>query len=584
MNSPFTNAPVAGVDSRLREVGLPFASVEDALRHAIRLHKADTPEQTGEAEQIYRRVLAVEPENSDALHFLGLVAHQFKQSETGIDLMRQSIALRPDSALYHRNIAGVLRDRGRHAEAIEAYEQAVTLKPDYPEAQLKLAELYVDVGDTAAATDCYRRILTNHQRSADLHYQVALGFIELGDFDTALEYTRKAIELNGRFTDAYNTLGIILSNRGEFDAATDAFHRAIAIDRRNCQVHFNLNAVRRMKPDDPALKALEAIHDDINKLGRDDAVLVEFALGKAYEDIGDHDRAFEHFLAGNELKHEAMPYSSADQAAFFDNMSRVFDAAKFERHRDAGLGSTVPIFILGLSRSGTTLIEQIIASHPQVHGAGEIKALYQAIDVMTGASAAEHDIPDRLDALADPQLRDLAGDYLRRLQALAPDSPHVTDKLPGNVVMTGLIHTLFPRAPMIFVQRDPIDTCVSCFTRLFAVGHHFTYDLADLGEFYVMYRKLMHHWREALPPERALEVRYEDVVEDFETQARRIVDYCGLPWDDACLQFHKNRSKVRTASMYQVRQPIYKSSVQRWRRYEKHLRPLLDKLAPVLAE
>ncbi|HET7673934.1 MAG TPA: sulfotransferase [Gammaproteobacteria bacterium] len=583
MNSPVIDNP-SNDAGRLRDAGLPFNTIAEAMQYALALHKQDEHEKIAQAEQIYRRVLVADPENPEALHFLGLVAHQFKQSDAGIDLMRRSIELRPDSALFHRNLAGVLRERKSYPEAVEAYRRALELQPDYPEVQTKLAELHAELGDTEAAAACYREMLAYHPQSANLHHQAAMGFIELGDQDAARECTEKALELNCRFADAYNTLGIVLSNRGEFDAAAEQYRKAIAINPRNCQPHFNLTTVRRMARDDAELQALEKLHDNIAKLSRDDAVLLEFALGKAYEDIGEYDRAFERFTAGNRLKRESMPYSSERQAAFFEDMCRVFDAGMFERHSEAGSDSTVPIFILGLSRSGTTLIEQIIASHPQVHGAGEVKALYQSIDVLTQGVVEDVDVPGQLERLDDAQLRQIGDDYLRRLQALAPDSPHITDKLPGNVVMTGLIHTLFPRAPLIFVRRDPIDTCVSCFNRLFTVGHHFSYDLADMGTFYVMYDKLMRHWLEVLPEGRALEVRYEDVVEDFETQARRIIEYCGLPWDDACLRFHENSSRVRTASLYQVRQPIYKSSVERWRRYEKHLGPLLEALAPVLKD
>lgn len=571
-----------GIQARLRDAGLPFASVDEALRYALQLHKEDEPDSVSRAEQIYRRVLTVEPDNPDALHYLGLVAHHFGQSDVAIDLMRRSIALRPTSARYYRNLAGVLRECRRYQETLDAYQQALALQPDFPEVQTKLAALYALLGRIEDAAGCYRDILARHPNDPQLNYQAALGFIELSDFEAALACAKRAAELDPDFIDAYNTLGILHGNRGEFEVGAALLHKALAINPRQCQAYYNLFAIQRVKRGDPDLAKLEALHGQIEELGPDEAVLVEFALGKAYEDIGDYDRAFGHFLAGNRRKRQRIAYSAEHQAAFFDDMCRVYDASKLERHQRVGLESPLPIFILGLSRSGTTLTERIVASHPAVHGGGEIKSLYQATDVGAEGILKDFDLPKRLAEIGDVQLTQIGNDYLARLHALAPASLHVTDKLPGNVAMIGLIQTLFPHAPMIVVRRDPIDVCVSCFTKLFTSGHHFTYDLAEIGEFYVMYDKLMRHWRNLLPPGRMLDVRYEDIVTDFEGQARRILDYCNLPWDDACLEFYANRGAVRTASLYQVRQPIYSSSVERWRRYEAHLQPLLKALTPVL--
>ncbi|MCR4299784.1 MAG: sulfotransferase, partial [Gallionella sp.] len=283
--------------------------------------------------------------------------------------------------------------------------------------------------------------------------------------------------------------------------------------------------------------------------------------------------AFPHFLEGNKLKRATLDYDPDETARRIDSIMRNFDMATMDRLR-GGDPSHLPVFILGMPRSGTTLVEQIISSYPGVHGAGELSDL-EAIMRRNVAGAA---FPDNLPSLDQARLAAWGADYVAGLQRRAPDARRITDKMPANFFAVGLIHLMLPNAKIIHVKRDPVDTCLSCFFQLFRNGQEFTYDLAELGRYYADYARLMEHWRKVLPEGAFLDVRYEDIVADQEAQSRRLVGYCGLEWNDACLDFDKNRRAVRTASMTQVRQPIYRSSVERWRNYEKFLGPLFDTL------
>ena len=244
----------------------------------------------------------------------------------------------------------------------------------------------------------------------------------------------------------------------------------------------------------------------------------------------------------------------------------------------AGLGnpSAAPIFIVGMPRSGTTLIEQILASHPKVFGAGELREMANLAGRIGGADAAA--FPEAVQALSGEELRRIGEQYVQAVTRLAPGAERITDKMPGNFSLAGLIHLALPNARIIHACRDPRDTAFSCFSLLFSGTLEFTYDLAELGRYYRAYLKLMAHWREVLPQGIMLEVQYEDVVRDLESQARRIIAHCGLEWDDACLSFYKTERSVRTASATQVRQPIYQSSIGRWRLHEEELQPLLREL------
>jgi hypothetical protein len=246
--------------------------------------------------------------------------------------------------------------------------------------------------------------------------------------------------------------------------------------------------------------------------------------------------------------------------------------------RGGGDPSRVPIFVLGMPRSGTTLTEQIIASHPEVYGAGELHDLLKVAHRNITGTTAPIVFPDNLRSLDQPTLAAWGAEYVAGLQQRAPDARRITNKMPANFFAVGLVHLMLPNAKIIHVNRNPVDTCLSCFTRLFNHKQEHTYDLAELGQYYVHYARLMEHWRKVLPAGAFLDVNYEDIVADQESQARRLIEYCGLEWNDACLDFHNTKRSIRTASLTQVRQPIYTTSVERWRHYEKFLEPLLDAL------
>jgi len=300
-------------------------------------------------------------------------------------------------------------------------------------------------------------------------------------------------------------------------------------------------------------------------------MMLHFSLGKAYLDISDSDRAFSHLNRGNALKRASFSYDAAQTSAWMQNIAAVFTPALIDRFKGAGVDSKRPIFIIGMPRSGTTLVEQILASHPDAYGAGELRALGQAV-------ARAGSFPNGLTHWSNRDLAQIAGDYLEQINRLAPDALRVIDKLPGNFLYSGLIPLLLPGARIIHCRRDPVDTCLSCYSKLFAGEQLFAYQLDELGRFYRDYQVLMVHLRQILPPDQFIEVDYEAVVDDLEGQARRLIDFIGLPWSDACLAFHETRRMIRTASVAQVRQPIYTSSKGRWHQHAAHLAPLLAEL------
>ena len=373
---------------------------------------------------------------------------------------------------------------------------------------------------------------------------------------------------------AHFEIGNVKKQLGQFADARRAFERAIALSPKRPAFHRALAETERFGGSDPRLKALELLERDENSFPENEKVELHFALAKAYDDLKQYDRAFEHLQKGNRIYRQLVPYDEKAVFDFFHEIAEAFTPAAMDTKRGIGHPSDVPVFVVGMPRSGTTLVEQILASHPSVFGAGEL--LYTQDLILGGYAGADY--PADLASLSPDALRRFGGFYAVRVGSLAPQAKRIVDKLPANFRHLGLIHLALPNARIIHIKRDPLDTCFSCYSKLFASGLNYTYDLGELGRYYKAYEALMGHWRAVLPQGAMLEVRYETLVENFAEEAKRIVAFCGLEWDERCLKFYETKRAVRTLSEFQVRQPLFKSSIGRWRAYEKYLQPLRDAL------
>jgi tetratricopeptide (TPR) repeat protein len=401
---------------------------------------------------------------------------------------------------------------------------------------------------------------------------------ERGDPKGALRRFRQALDLSPVLADAHNNIGNALKALGRFGEAEKAYLDSIELDPTRAGVYFNLADLKSFSHGDPPLVAMETLAAKREGLSRTDRRQIDFALGKAYADLKDYERSFAHLVRANAAKRAMISYDEASTLALFDRIEAIFSAELIAAKSGGGDPSSAPIFVIGMPRSGTTLVEQVIASHPKAHGAGELPALTDIILTVGAADGGTAPYPEFVQAMDPSGLRRIGADYIARLRDLAPSGERVTDKMPTNYYFAGLIHLALPNAKIIHCRRSPVDTCVSCFSKLFSAGQNHTYDLGELGRYYRRYEKLMEHWRRVLPAGRILEVGYEDVVTDLESEARRIIAYCGLDWDARCLSFHETERPIRTASASQVRRPIYRSAVGRWRAYETHLGPLLEAL------
>jgi|GEM_PF-103962 len=525
----------------------------------------------------YRRALAVNGDFLESLSNLGAVLVEDDQADAAEPPLVSALQLQPAYPEALCNLGLVRLKQERVEEGLTLLQRALQLRPGYPEALVGLARGLHELDRLPEAKACLQQAVETSPDKTDAWCQLATVRMALGETDEAETAYQKALVLEPASADALTGLGNLRLEQGKIDASVQLLEQALEIDADNLGARFHLSQARKVKPGDPNLAALEARLSDAGSLNTEKRISLHYALGKSYDDLKEWDKAFPHFLEGARLKRGKLDYDAEFDAARLRRIADVVDRKFIDRLWQAGDSSEVPVFVLGMPRSGTTLTEQIIASHPEVFGAGELRDLMEVVQQPT-APGDYPGFPDNLLHLDPATAAAWGAGYVDRLRKRAPQAARITDKMPANYMAMGLIPLILPQAKIVHVRRNPVDTCLSCFTRLFNRHQDATYDLYELGRHYANYARLMNHWRDVLPQGSFIEVQYEAVVDDLEGQARRLIDWVGLPWDEACLAFHENKRSIRTASVTQVRQPIYTSSVERWRNYEKYLGPLLEGL------
>jgi len=461
---------------------------------------------------------------------------------------RLALSMYPKYADPCHLLGGIALHFDKYVEAVNFYEKALEVAPDAP-------------------------ITLNN-------YSVALKF--LNRHEDALAALNKCLLLKPKYFEALNNKGSVLSILGQMEKSLPFYEKSIKTNPLFGKAYYNIATTYKFKEADRYQKLFVKAESSLDQMTETDQMNMHFALGKYHEDLQDYKAGIVHYLEGNKLKRDTLDYTVEQAENLMLKMEAVFnDSGDWASRTEVGSQSDLPMFVLGMPRSGTTLTEQILASHPKIFGAGELKIL----DKVAGGMPVNKNgfFPEKNEDQKgfEESLRARGEMYVNELRKFDPKARHVTDKMPQNFRYLGLIHVLMPKAKIIHCKRNPVDTCLSNFRILFGEKMEYTYKLEDIGRYYLAYDRIMKHWAKVLPG-RVLDVQYEDVVSDIDTQARRLIEYCGLEWDDACLGFYKTKRNVHTASTTQVRQPIYNSSVGRYERYGDLLKPLLDTLKPVL--
>jgi tetratricopeptide (TPR) repeat protein len=519
------------------------------------------------------KAIDLQPESAAAYNDLGLIHLAESDDAEAISCFERAIEISPELAIAHFNKGLAFERQGLRSEAAAAFRRAIAIAPDFAEAHAKLGNVLLIEDNRTEAFDCFRRAIAAKPDSVLALMCQAKLLVEDQKPAAAEELVRRAIERDPQNSDAHCLLGSILMELGRFDDAAAAYDLGISLNRRQTTAYHELVHARKLtEADRPLIAQMEWMlkEFDLADEGRTD---LHFALGKAYDDLGEYGKAIRHFDAGNGLKRQKYSsYLTANHALGVDRQIATFTAEFLARNAPLGSDSELPVLILGMPRSGTTLVEQILSSHPEVAAGGELGFWGEC------ASGFRMDAEGHIDP---DWVNSVIRNYLAMLTGISPTARRVTDKRPQNSHYVALIHTVFPRARIIHCRRHPVDTCLSIYFQNFARRIDFAYDRGDLLAFYRQYLRLMAHWRSVLPADRFLEVQYEELVAERERLIHKIIEFCGLDWDDACLYSERNRRPVRTASVWQARQPVYQTSVARWRHYEPWLgclRELLPEL------
>ena len=488
--------------------------------------------------------------------------------EDVVESYRQLLKLKPRHLMARNNLGVALWKLGQYHEAAEQFRRAAGIQSTFPDAQFNYGTLLRLTGRIVESELPLRRALKLDPKNIEAQVSLGLTLVLLGRLPDASEFFEKALKVSSNHPGALVGLGRIASLEGRFDDAETQYRRALAVDKNLPTAWSGLVELRRVTAaDGDWLKGAEKIAS--SGIAPTEEVDLRFAIGKYCDDNGQFERAFRSFKRGNEiLKMSAERYDAGLRQRFVDDLIRAYPQQALAQPSAGASDSTRPLFVVGMMRSGTTLVEQIISSHPEVHGAGELPFWSHAV--------AKHELVVRQGKVDESLKSILAAGYLKTLERCSADALRVTDKSTFNSDYLGLIHSVFPHARILYVQRDPIDTCLSCYFNQLSSAQNFTLDLADLAHYYREHQRVVTHWRSVLPAGTLMSVPYAELVEDQEKWTRKILEFIGLEWDERCLDYHTSERPVLTASFWQVRQRLYTGSVGRWRRYEKFIGPLRD--------
>jgi tetratricopeptide (TPR) repeat protein len=536
-----------------------------------------------EAISCYQKALQLKPDLIPALVNMGNVLQEQERFDEAISCYQKALQLGPEDAFAYLNMGNAFHGQGKFDEAISYYQQALRLKPDFIEAYYDIGNAFKAEGRLSQAISWYENAVQLKPDDFRTHYNMGNTYQELNKLEDAVSCYQKALEIEPENVAAYNNMGNTFKSQGKFDEAISCYGKALEITPDCAEAFYHLARAKKTTHSDQKELLQLAEQADESQLTEDDRIYINFALGKIHDDLGLFEEAFEYYRIGNSLERSKHAFDPDSYTEYISRIIRTFSADFFHNKDSWANDSHTPMFIFGMPRSGTTVVEQIVSSHPEVLGAGELDFFFRLEQHLTTRRQASS-YPEYLQWIDQETARNISDRYLRligNLTASSKNQARVTDKMPHNFLFLGLLYILFPKARFIHCQRHPLDNCVSLYFQKFAREHHYAYDLTDIGMSYKEYRRLMSHWHNVLPTE-TFEVKYEDLVYRQEEVSRQLIAYCGLEWNSRCLDFYKSDRPIFTSSNWQVRQPMYKSSVTRWQHYAQFLTPLRHMLADFL--
>lgn len=547
---PGPHRKIARIEQIERDVAATAVTPAQQQAFDAELKKARELERNGEvrsAELIYRDILTKHPNHVEAARLLAAIAVQQKRYRDAEVFLKKALENAPDYTRAWADLSNAQREAHHFDDAVQSAARVLRLAPDKAESHML--------------------------------YASAIGLT--GDHEAAIRAYEKALDIAPDRAGTMSSIAHHLKTIGRQADAVASYRNAIAAKPDHAEAYWSLANLKTFRFEDHEVSAMLALLER-GDLADEARAQIHNALGLEYEGRQDYDAAFENFAQCNEIQRRHESYDPVDTEDTYGRLIEMFDKEFIDKH-SVTPGPVTPVLIVGLPRSGSTLIEQILASHSQVDGTHELGELSRAVQAVRRQVSRRGRFPEALADIGADQWRQIGEEYLQSTAIFRSGAPFFVDKNPNNFIYTGILRLCLPNAKVIDARRHPLDSCLGSFKQLFASGQPFTYDLTELGEYYLQYRRLMDHWHAVLPGY-VLDVQYEDVVANLDFQVRRILDYCGLPFEEACLRFYETDRAVKTASSEQVRQPIYSSSVNLWRNYERHLDTLVHILKPCLPE
>src|SRR3954454_11302730 len=528
--------------------------------------------------QAYQDALVQRAVYPEVYNNLGTLLQQNRKFEEAEHALRKAVQQNPRYVEAHNNLAQLLFGQKNEVEALRILGEALKFAPKNVQTLLLTAKIQLKRNTLQAAEQAARLALNEEAENPEALTLLGQVLHETDRYDEAIEVLDRALKKAPESPEALNFYGVALKSVGRLDEAREYILKALKLNDSMYGAYANLNDLVDFSEGvgEELFNRMDAIFESVKNPEADQFLALHFAYAKALDDRGQHEKALDHYVTGGRMKRAQLEYKESDTHGFFDSIREAFPKEVFENRKFEGLDEERPVFIVGMPRSCSTLVEQILSSHPDVYGAGEVKYLARVLGQLRDRFPSLPKYPEMMGKITPAQIDIVAKNYQQALAQGAGDSRRITDKLLTNYFFLGLINLMFPKAKVIHTRRDPVDTCLSGFTKLFKDDMPHSYDLAELGRYYGKYRELMEHWEKVLPEGFLTTVVYEDVVADTEKEAKRLIEFLGLPWDDKCVDFHKSARRVKPASVPQVRKPIYKTSVQRWKKYGAGLQPLAD--------
>ncbi len=512
------------------------------------------------------------PNEPILFNILGACYSEIGPIDLAIKAFHRAIEIKPDYAEVYFNLGVVFQKNGQINDAFNCYEKAIDINHAYPQAHNNIGMINLKNRELDAAVKSFEWAVAYNRNYVEAHNNLGAAFQELMFFEKAKEQYEKALSINPKFAQALNNLGAAYEIFGLKEQALENYIKSIKEDPSYSEAHRNLSAIKKYKKNDPQINQLESLYSN-NYLPISDKRNLSFALAKVHEDLGDSDQFIKFLEEGNNLRKQELNYSFDSSKNFHSSILKAFENPPELISESAQKKSTIrPIFILGMPRSGTTLVEQILASHNKVHGAGELNYLKNIVTPILIQY-----INNENESLSNRDIKSIRKQYLDAIIKLDTNQNVITDKMPINFRLIGFILSALPEAKIVHVKRDARATCWSNYKHYFSSGNGFTFDQEDLSKFYGLYSEIMDFWHE-LFPNRIFDLSYEKLTENQKSETKKLLNYCELEWDDNCLDFHKNDRGIKTASASQVRQKMYQGSSDVWKKYEPYLKPLIDGL------